>query len=207
MESFSELASSIKFNRKGTSVVLNDLNKNLLFIGKGRSAAVFKILSTSKVMKVYYPRFSELACEEAEIYNRLSKIPYYPKLYESGTNYIVIDYIPGETLFNCLVKGVTIRSSYIKEIDQALMLAKQEGLNPSDIHLRNILVSPGGRIKIIDVARFKQTKECSQWVHLKMAFERLYQYSFFPKKIPKYLLNLIAFFYKKRYKQFLLIQK
>ena len=41
------------------------------------------------------------------------------------------------------------------------MLARQRGLNPSDIHLRNIFLTDRGEIKVIDVARFGQKKSVS----------------------------------------------
>ena len=74
-----------------------------------------------------------------------------------------MDYIEGLTLFECISNGKLITSAHIKEIDNALSLALAKGLNPSDIHLRNIFITSNGEIKIIDVARFRQRKNCMQW--------------------------------------------
>ncbi|HAQ07294.1 MAG TPA: serine/threonine protein kinase, partial [Bacillus bacterium] len=138
-----------------------------------------------------------IAAEEAEIYKELTDTPFFPHLYDSGSNYLVIDYVQGTTLFNCLIEGIPIENSHIKEVDDALQLARERGLNPSDIHLRNIIVTPEGSVRLIDVARFRQTKNCSQWGDLKAAFYKFYNHRLFPKKIPQKAMDLIAFFYKK----------
>jgi predicted Ser/Thr protein kinase len=198
MKSFSALAKSVKFTKKGSETRLNDKDTDLEFIGKGRSAYVFKIKGTGKVLKVFFPPYEKVALEEADIYTILKGNPYYPNIYDYGSNYLVIDYIAGNTLFNCLVKGITITEGHIREIDLALDLARARNLNPSDIHLRNILITTEGKIKIIDVARFGQSKKCKQWDDLKTAFYKLYQGRLFPRKTPEWMLNLIAFLYKKR---------
>ncbi|HLO11014.1 MAG TPA: protein kinase family protein [Pseudoneobacillus sp.] len=197
MESFSELAESVKFTIKSTRVLLNDKDPNLELIGAGRSAFVFKIKSTNKVLKVFFPSHTRMAKEEAEIYKVLCDSHYYPKLFDYGKNYIVIDYIEGNTLFSCLEKGVPITNENILQIDEALTIAISKGLNPSDVHLRNIILTPEGSIKMIDVARFRQAKKCSQWNDLKAAFYKLYKHRIFPKKIPAFFLNLLAMLYKK----------
>ena len=110
---------------------------------------------------------------------------------------IVMDYIEGLTLFECIVEGRVITPVHLEEIDHALALAAAKGLNPSDIHLRNIFITSVGDIKIIDVARFRQLKDCSQWENLKKAYRQLYSKRYFPKKIPASLLNGIALLYKK----------
>jgi serine/threonine protein kinase len=197
LKSFSELALSVKYTINGSRVILNDKDSSLEFIGAGRSAFVFKIKSTNKVIKVFFPDFVKIAHEEAEIYKVLDNTPYYPTLYDSGRNFLVIDYIEGNTLFSCLEKGIPITNEYINEIDGALKLARSKGLNPSDVHLRNIFVTAEGSIKMIDVARFRQLKNCSQWNDLKAAFYKLYKHRVFPKKVPTFFLNIIANLYKK----------
>jgi predicted Ser/Thr protein kinase len=198
LKSFSELADSVKYSVKGSRVLLNDKDQSLETIGMGRSAFAFKIKSTDKVIKVFFPQYVHIAREEAEIYNILQGVPYYPALYESGKNYLVIDYIEGHTFFSCLEKGMPITTEHINEVDEALKLARKKGLNPSDVHLRNIFITTEGCVKMIDVARFRQSKTCRQWNDLKAAFYKIYARDLFPKKIPTFLLNLIALLYKKK---------
>lgn len=197
MRSFSELAQSVNFSKKGSKMMLNEKASELELIGVGRSAFAFRIQSTNKVLKVFFPPFEHIAKEEASIYKALQKNPFYPYMHDSGDNYLVIDYIAGNTLFDCLTKGIAIKAEHIKQIDEALSLARGKGLNPSDIHLRNIIVTPEDRVKIIDVARFRQNKKCSQWDDLKAAYKMFYQHRMFPKKTPEKILNAIAALYKK----------
>jgi len=172
-------------------------NERLLkLVGTGRSAFVFKIENTNKALKVFFPNLCHIAQEEASVYEIVQHNASYPFLYESGPNYIVIDFIDGHTFFECLTLGIPISEKEILAVDLALSSAQKSGLNPSDIHLRNILITRDGKVKIIDVARFRQTKPCCQWEDLKSAFYRMYTKPFFPKKIPAFMLNFIAHIYK-----------
>ncbi|WP_423410657.1 protein kinase family protein [Heyndrickxia sp. MSNUG] len=194
---YGDLANSVVYMMKGSRVVLSEKDERLQLIGEGRSAFAFRIRGTDLVLKVFFPPFERIAAEEAEIYKELKGNPFFPAMHESGKNYLVMDYVQGTTLFNCLVKGIPIASEHIKEVDNALQLAREKGLNPSDIHLRNIIVTPEGDVRLIDVARFRQSKKCSQWDDLKIAFYKFYRHKRFPKKVPQYAMNLVAFFYKK----------
>ncbi|KAA9020005.1 protein kinase family protein [Niallia endozanthoxylica] len=199
MKSYSELARSVTFSRRGSKTVLKEKHKDLEFAGAGRSAYVFKIKSTEKVIKVFFPPFTAIAKEEARIYRILQGVDYYPSLYDAGENYIVIDYLSGATFFDCLTNGKIIYPHHIQAVDHALLLAKQRGLNPSDIHLRNILLTSKDEIKLIDVARFGQKKDCHQWADLKKTFYQYYNKGLLPKKMPVWLLNRIADIYMKRW--------
>lgn len=196
MDTYQELANTVIISTKKNRLIRFD--DSLKLIGTGRSAFVFRIKSSSKAIKVFFPEFTFIAKEEAEIYKALQDISYFPTIYETGQNYIVMDYIEGRTLFECINHGIPITSSHISEIDAAVSLALNKGLNPSDIHLRNIFITPNDEIKLIDVARFRQTKDCTQWSDLKLAYNLLYIKRFFPKKIPAILLNVMAFLYKKQ---------
>ncbi|QUW22536.1 protein kinase family protein [Sporosarcina sp. Marseille-Q4063] len=194
MNNYQALANSVIINKKNRLVSYDD---SLKHIGTGRSAFVFKIKSANKAIKIFFPEFTHIAKEEAEIYQALQGISYYPSIYGAGLNYIVMDFIEGLTLFDCVSQGKFIEPAHIKEIDYALSLARARGLNPSDIHLRNLFITTNGEIKIIDVARFRQKKNCRQWHDLKKAYYRFYRKRFFPKKVSAIYLNIVAFLYKK----------
>ena len=196
--SYQQLAESVVFKRTHKKVVVKSFNeKELTIAGSGRSAYVFKLNNTNKVLKVFYAPFEHLAKREAKIYEKLKGIPSFPLMHASGENYIVIDFIEGFTLFECLVLGKDIDESVLDEVDHAILLAKSRGLNPSDIHLHNILITPGGNVKLIDVVRFEQVKQCTQWDDLKRGYYKFYKKRMFPRKMPSKLLLLIAFFYKR----------
>lgn len=198
MNTYLALAESVRMINKGTHSLLIDYDDKLEFIGKGRSAYVFKIKGTEVVLKMFFPDFAAVAKEEALIYQALGGLEYYPSMYEAGENYLVIDHVKGSTLFQCLQKGMPITEHHLQEVDRALQLARDRGLNPSDIHLRNILITDTGAIKIIDVARYRQQKDCTQWDDLKNAFYVYYTRKYFPKKMPLVLLNTVAALYKRK---------
>lgn len=193
-----EYANSIVFEVKKASIHVMHHHQDLSLIGTGRSACVFKIKDTNRVIKVFPKEFAHIAKEEADIYSMLTDIHYFPTIYETGPNYLTMDYIKGETLFQCVNKGILIGEEHINVVDDILTEVRKRGLNPSDIHLRNIMITPDDQIKMIDVARFKQKKQDTQWEDLKNAYYRFYQHPLFPKSLPAYLLNFIAALYKKK---------
>ncbi|MGM7719980.1 protein kinase family protein [Metabacillus sp. Hm71] len=192
-----DYAKSIVFEMNKGKIYIKQHHQDLKLIGTGRSACVFKIKDSEKVIKVFPPQFTHIAKEEIEIYQKIPHIPYFPAVYETGENFITMDFIKGNTLFSCLTKGIVIKERHIKEVDHILDLVRQAGLNPSDIHLRNIIITPDDHIKMIDVARFKQIKNCTQWRDLKNAYYRFYRHPLFPKKLPEGVLNGIAALYKR----------
>ena len=103
---YKALADSVEIKMNGPRPNLINYSQNLTLIGTGRSAYVFKIKEKALALKVYFPQKENIAVEEAMIYRKLQHIEYYPTLDDSGINYIVIDYIDGHTLFQCLEKGI-----------------------------------------------------------------------------------------------------
>ncbi|WP_173915705.1 serine/threonine protein kinase [Halobacillus sp. Marseille-Q1614] len=168
-------------------------------IGQGRSAAVFKWEgSPSCAVKIFYPDYHHLAIQEGDIYKRLSNHHYFPELVEVGDGFLVLELLDGITIYDCLVTGVPITPEMVKEVDNALDYAKERGLNPSDIHLKNIILTKEGKIKVIDVVRFNQDKECPHWSDLKKAYYTYYQKKYFPKKMTPLLVEVIIRLYRKR---------
>ncbi|MET0785941.1 MAG: protein kinase family protein [Paenisporosarcina sp.] len=195
MDTYQQLVDSVIISSKSNRLLSYD--DSLTLIGTGRSAFVFQINESNQAIKVFFPEFKHIAEEEAEIYRKLEGISYFPIIYASGENYLVMDFIEGRTLFRCINDGATIKETHIRDTDYALSLAAERGLNPSDIHLRNIIITTNDEVKLIDVARFNQTKNCSQWDDLKYVYHRFYSKRMFPKKIPASILNVFAYFYKK----------
>lgn len=196
---YKALADSVEIEMNGLNPRLVNHSPDLILIGTGRSAFVFKIKDKELALKVYFPHKERIALEEATIYRKLQHIEYYPTLYDGGNHYIVIDYIKGYTLFQCLQKGIFVPEKKFKDVSKALKMAKEVGLNPSDIHLKNIMITPDNGVRVIDVARFRQQEKDNQWKDLEKAYFQVYRKNYFPKKIPTFILNLISFIYKKRY--------
>lgn len=199
MITYKALADSVEIEMNGLKPRLVKYSLDLILIGTGRSAYVFKIKDKDLALKVYFPHLKRIAFEEATIYRKLKHIEYYPTLYDDGNNYIVIDFIEGYTLFQCLQRGIFVPVKKFKEISKALKLAEEVGLNPSDIHLKNIILTSSDEVKVIDVARFMQQEKDNQWNDIERAYFQVYTKQYFPKKIPAFILNFISFIYKKRY--------
>lgn len=196
-----DYAASVLFTKRLKRIEVLKHSHDLKLYGTGRSAAVFKIKNENKVMKVFYPPFEKTAIQEKQNYEKLNGNHYYPAVYDFGTNYLVMDFIEGKTFFECLAEGIPIKPHDIELVDKGLQYAKKAGLNPSDIHLHNLIVTKEGNVRIIDVARFSQEKNCTQWDDLKRAYYRFYQHPLFPKKIPKWIMHTISKLYR-LYKHF-----
>ncbi|MCA0172495.1 serine/threonine protein kinase [Bacillus sp. RAR_GA_16] len=180
---------------EGTRVVQKP--DELTIIGRGRSAVVFKLPSEPKVLKVFYPEFVHLSRVEASIYQELSNNEDYPIFYEEGEGYVVLEYLEGLTFYECLIQGIVITKEMIENVDQALNYARKNGLNPSDTHLQNIMLLSNGEVRVIDVVRFRQSKICTHWEDLKVAYDSLYSSRFFPKKYPVWFMEMIIWLYRK----------
>ncbi|KHE67679.1 serine/threonine protein kinase [Halobacillus sp. BBL2006] len=194
MKTIKEWVTHIDFN--GDCLV--DSPKQLQWIGQGRSAVVFKVEDTNHAVKVFYPRFQALAEKEAEVYRKLSNHDFFPRLIMEGEGFLVLEYVEGITFYDCLVQGIAITPDMVLKVDEALDFARKKGLNPSDIHLKNMMLTKENEVKIIDVVRFTQQQECSHWPDLKKAYYTYYQRRFFPKKYPRVVIEFIIRLYRKR---------
>ena len=123
-------------------------------VGVGTDAAVFrcidnpdlavKVFSNDKIYKIKL---------ESRVYQKLTNSSYYPVYYGEGKNYLVISYEKGQTLYDCLLKGVHIPWQVINDVDNGRLYALYQGLNQRDIHLKNIFMHEG-RAKIVDVSEY-----------------------------------------------------
>ena len=97
MNTYQELANTVVISKKNRLLHYDD---SLKLIGTGRSAFVFRINNSNKAIKLFFPDFTYIAKEEADIYLALQDISYFPTIYDSGSNYIVMDYIEGLTFLS-----------------------------------------------------------------------------------------------------------
>jgi hypothetical protein len=101
---------------------------------------------------VHRTRLTTLADEYAA-YQRLPPSPYFASCVDRGEFYLILSYEPGPTLYECLEHGIVIPKQVIIDVEGARRHARSVGLEPRDIHLRNVLLQ-GDRAKVIDVAKF-----------------------------------------------------
>ncbi len=168
-------------------------------LGAGNYAAVFGHPDhPDLVVKVYAPGRPGLSAE-VEVYDRLGNHPAFSQCLFAGHNFLVLKRLEGVTLWDALHHGIPIPPRIIKQIDRALDYARLQGLNPHDIHGKNVMMTTTQRGVVVDVSDFSHPDYCSAWDDLKRAYYWLYRPLIFPLKIrvPYWLLNWARAAYRK----------
>ncbi|KGE16370.1 serine/threonine protein kinase [Paenibacillus wynnii] len=148
--------------------------KPWLLLGAGNYAAVFSHPSyAGYAVKVYAPGRPGLE-EEAEVYRRLGNHHSYSECYHEGPNFLLLKRLNGVTIYNCIKRGIPITDQAIEDIDFALDYARTRGLQPHDVHGKNVMIL-GGRGLIVDVSDFLKQEDCRMWKDFKKAYYRLYR--------------------------------
>ncbi|MCB8817474.1 RIO1 family regulatory kinase/ATPase domain-containing protein [Desulfosporosinus shakirovi] len=86
--------------------------------------------------------------------------------YGRGFDFLVIRFEEGITLYDCLLKGIHIPKQVIEDVDNAINYVLGKGLNPRDIHLKNILLQEG-KAKLLDVSEYMKPGNDKRWEYLK----------------------------------------
>lgn len=142
MDDFREI--TIKKTNEGLKIN-NPTNYEL--IGKGVQGAVFK-LSEDRCIKMYA---KERHCRrESDALNAGKDSSIVPMVFEVGANYIVMEYIKGQSLKNYL-KGVrSISEPIAKQLVFIFKEMKRIGFTRIDASIRHFIVTDDGEIKIVD---------------------------------------------------------
>jgi hypothetical protein len=139
-------------------------------IGVGTDAAVFQSLSApGYAFKIYAEGKKDKLEAEAEVYSKLGSSPYFSECYGATDRLLVLKFEDGLTLFDCLLQGVRVPEQVIKDVENARAYVREKGLNPRDIHLKNILLQ-GGRAKLLDVSEYIKPGNDFRWEHLYKAY-------------------------------------
>nr|WP_275980346.1 AarF/UbiB family protein [Halalkalibacter alkaliphilus] len=109
--------------------------------------AVFKI-SDKKCVKLY-PDDEHRVWEE-EVLKKIQSSSYFPKIYESDKNYLVMEYVDGITLEDYLKKKKIMPESITKEIIAIHKEMERLKFTDRDIYLRHFIVINNEKIKVID---------------------------------------------------------
>lgn len=170
--------------------------KGVHCIGIGTDAAVF----TLDILPGYaFKLYSDMALDkkevEAGVYERLKGSEYFSQYYGKGDQYIVISYESGITLLDCLLEGVPVPEQVILEVEEAREFVRSCGMNPRDIHLKNVLLQDG-HAKVLDVSEYVKDGDDKRWDHLVWAYNTFYA-SFSEVKIPAWILITIKKWYYK----------
>lgn len=164
-------------------------------VGKGTDAIVFRHQDDPSVV---YKVFGDQTRHKLELEKRAYEIlgnstHYFPKFYSFGKSYLIISYEPGRTLYQCLEEGIEIPPHILEEVDEALHIARRKGLNPRDVHLKNIILQ-NGHAKLIDIADFMRPGNDQRWEHIKRGYQLFYPY-IKGKRIPVFIIEYVKELY------------
>lgn len=155
-------------------ILVHNRSNSWKTIGNGNYAGVFAHPSNPEwVVKVYGRSLVELK-KEIDVYKRLGSHETYSTLYAYGENFLVLKKLEGITLFEAVVKGIPIPNTVIDDINEGLEYARSMGLNPFDVHGKNVVMLKG-RGYIVDVSDFYKEGYCRKWDDLKKAYDKIYR--------------------------------
>lgn len=171
-------------------IVVHQVPPPWRLVGAGNYAAVFAHPDAPDwVVKVYAPDRPGFE-EEVEVYRRLGDHPAFSACLYARDNFLVLRRLRGVTLYDCVRLGIRIPPQVIRDIDAALAYARSRGLNPHDVHGRNVMMYEG-RGLVVDISDFLHPDDCAAWEDLKRAYYCLYLPVIAPLRlrIPNWLLN------------------
>jgi hypothetical protein len=143
-------------------------------LGKGNYAAVVDHPDYPEcVVKIYAPGRPGYE-EEVEVYRRLGSHPAFSECLYAADGFLVLKRLDGITLYDCMHLGLPIPQQVIQDIDEALDYARSRGLQPHDVHGRNVMMHQG-RGLVVDISDFLHQEACSKWNDLKKAYYWLYR--------------------------------
>jgi hypothetical protein len=170
-----ELLPNIQLSTEGPfdPIIVKNTSNTWKTIGSGNYAGVFLHRSNPNWVVKVYGRNPEDLKKEVEVYKKLGNHPSFSSLIDYGDNYLILKRIDGVNLFNAVVKGVRIPESVIHDVDEGIAYARSVGLNPFDVHGKNVVMS-NGRGYIVDVSDFYKQGKCRKWDDLKKAYYKIY---------------------------------
>ena len=156
-------------------VAIEHLPAPLRLLGIGTDAiAVQHPGLPEQAFKVYAPETVGCLADEYLAYQQLAGSPYFAACLGQGEFYLVLSYEPGPTLYECLVQGIPVPAQAMADVEAARDYARQVGLHPKDIHLKNVLLQ-GDRARILDVSKYVAPgDEDRVWDHLAEGYRRFY---------------------------------
>jgi serine/threonine protein kinase len=184
-------------NPNNEPVTISGDADDLKCIGIGTDAAVFQSLSApAYAFKLYAKDKVNKVKVEANVYQILGDSPFFSTCFASYEEYLVLSYEEGKTLFDCILQGIHIPEQVINDVEDAREYVRNKGLNPRDIHLKNILLQ-NGRAKIIDVSEYVLPGNDFRWEHLKKGYEQYY-HLIDGNSVPFWLVETIRKWYNQR---------
>jgi hypothetical protein len=173
-------------------IIVKNQSSTWKTIGSGNYAGVFSHDSNPNWVVKVYGRKPEDLKKEVAVYHQLGNHQSFSSLIDYGDNYLILKRIEGITLFDAVIKGIRIPESVIKDVDNGIAYARSVGLNPYDVHGKNVVMC-NGRGYIVDVSDFYKEGRCHKWEDLKKAYYQVYLpfiYKFHPP-IPFFMVDSV----------------
>jgi RIO-like serine/threonine protein kinase len=114
-------------------------------IGQGKQGAVFQ-LTPQQCVKIFAN--PKQAKKEIRIMKELEGLPFMPKTFETGPNYIVMEFVKGVPIDQYLKEKGTLSNSLTKQIIVLVKAMKQ--YNKTNVENKHVLVTEEGVVKKID---------------------------------------------------------
>lgn len=190
---------TIKSNRDNGLVSIIGEVQGVHCIGIGTDAAVFIVEQYPHLaFKIYSPEALDKKTTEKSVYDRLAGSPYFASCYGEGNRYLILSMEEGPTLEDCLMEGIPVPEQVIIDVKEAREYAVSVGLNPRDIHLKNVL-NQDGRAKVLDVSEYVKEGDDQRWDHLVWAYYHVYP-RFQHVKVPQWVIESVKKWYYRRNK-------
>lgn len=187
----------IRSVRNFDPIVVGNIPEPWILLGVGNYAAVLTHPDFAEyAVKIYAQGRSGIE-EEIKVYSKIKENSSFSKCFYYTKDYLILKRLNGKTLYECINKGIQIPVKVIKEVDDALEYAKSVGLNPHDVHVKNVMIVDGRGV-VADISDFTKKKECSLWNDFKKVYFTIYVpllYKSHPP-IPDFCLNLIRKSYR-----------
>ncbi|PLS17537.1 serine/threonine protein kinase [Bacillus sp. M6-12] len=116
-------------------------------IGKGYQGAVFRV-SDESCVKVYAKK--RHCVRESKALLAAQDSNFVPKVYEVGSNYILMEFIEGESLNDYLKSKEKFPAAVAEQLVGIFKKMKKVGFTRIDGSIRHFLVADDGTIKVID---------------------------------------------------------
>lgn len=172
-----ELLGAIRIQASASNqpIAIEHVPAPLRLLGSGTDAVVVQHPGLpEQAFKVYAPETVGCLADEYQAYQQLAGSPYFATCLGQGAFYLVLSYEPGPTLYECLVQGIPVPEEAMADVEAARDHARQVGLHPKDIHLKNVLLQ-GNRALIVDVSKYVAPgDEDRVWDHLAEGYRRFY---------------------------------
>jgi predicted Ser/Thr protein kinase len=125
-------------------------------IGKGHQGAVYRI-EEDKCVKIYGK--TEHAEQEKKVLLSSQNLPFIPKVYEAGPNYVVMEYLLGPDLNTFLKKQATLSEDISRRLLDILITQRKSGFKQIDAPLRHIIITNKGFKMVDHVYSFSRVQE------------------------------------------------